>query len=92
MPGVGAENGRRGPKEGVVRGRGGRPPAWVGNGDGVIEERSLSILQDRGTDWVVEDGVSAGDRIVIEGFQKTAPGATVEAQERMSATDQPTSE
>jgi membrane fusion protein (multidrug efflux system) len=75
-----------------VRDRRGRPTAWVVNGDGVIEERSLSILQDRGTDWVVEDGLSAGDRIVIEGFQKTAPGATVNAQERAQAPGQAASE
>jgi len=80
------------PQQGVVRDRRGRPTAWVVNADGVIEERPLSILQDRGTDWVINDGLSAGDRIVIEGFQKTAPGATVNPQEQTPAPDQAASE
>ena len=76
------------PQEGVIRDRRGRPVAWVVNADGVIEERSLSILQDRSSDWVVDEGLSAGDRIVVAGFQKAAPGATVRPQERSSANDQ----
>lgn len=92
MPVGVAENVFLVPQQGVVRDRRGRPTAWVVNSDGVIEERLLSILQDRGTDWVVEDGLSAGDRIVIEGFQKTAPGATVNAQERAQAPSQAASE
>jgi len=70
------------PQEGVVRDRRGRPTAWVVNADGVIEERALSILQDRDSDWVVNDGLAPGDRVMVAGFQKTAPGATVSAQER----------
>ncbi len=73
------------PQEGVVRDRRGRPVAWVVNADGVIEERSLSILQDRDDNWVVEEGLSAGDRVVVAGFQKAAPGATVAPEERASA-------
>jgi membrane fusion protein (multidrug efflux system) len=70
------------PQEGVVRDRRGRPTAWVVNADGVVEERALSILQDRQSDWVVDDGLMPGDRVMVAGFQKTAPGATVSAQER----------
>lgn len=70
------------PQEGVVRDRRGRPTAWVVNAENVVEERALSILQDRGADWVVNDGLSTGDRVVVAGFQKTAPGATVTAEER----------
>lgn len=77
------------PQQGVVRDRRGRPTAWVVNDDGVIEERALSILQDRGSGWVVDEGLSAGDRIVVEGFQKTGPGATVNAQERAPESDIP---
>ena len=70
------------PQEGVVRDRRGRPVAWVVNADNVIEERALSILQDRASDWVVDSGLEPGDRIVVAGFQKTAPGATVAPEER----------
>ncbi|EDM71532.1 Cation/multidrug efflux pump, membrane-fusion protein [Roseobacter sp. AzwK-3b] len=70
------------PQEGVVRDRRGRPTAWVVNAEGVVEERALSILQDRQSDWVVDDGLMPGDRVMVAGFQKTAPGATVSPQER----------
>lgn len=75
------------PQEGVVRDRRGRPTAWVVNADNVIEERALSILQDRESDWVVDDGLAPGDRVMVAGFQKTAPGATVAPQERGADTD-----
>ncbi len=88
MPVGVAENVFLVPQQGVVRDRRGRPVAWVVNGDNVIEKRPLSILQDRGTDWVVDRGLSAGDRIVVEGFQKTAPGATVDAQAHAPAAGQ----
>ena len=70
------------PQEGVIRDRRGRPLAWVVNGEDVIEERTLGILQDRENAWVVDDGLEPGDRIVVAGFQKTAPGATVKPEER----------
>lgn len=65
------------PQQGVTRDRRGRPVAWVVNAENVIEARDLSILQDMGNTWVVDEGLAAGDRVVVAGFQKTAPGATV---------------
>ena len=76
------------PQEGVVRDRRGRPLAWVVNGDGVIEERALNIIQDRGNAWVVDEGLNPGDRVMVAGFQKTAPGATVTPEERAVAQQQ----
>ncbi|WP_229709514.1 efflux RND transporter periplasmic adaptor subunit [Roseovarius pacificus] len=80
------------PHEGVVRDRRGRPVAWVVNANNVIEERALSILQDRASDWVVDSGLEPGDRIVVAGFQKTAPGATVAPEERAASDDGAASE
>jgi membrane fusion protein (multidrug efflux system) len=76
------------PQEGVVRDRRGRPMAWVVNSDGVIEERALNVIQDRGNSWVVDEGVNPGDRVMVAGFQKTAPGATVAPEERADALQQ----
>lgn len=70
------------PQEGVIRDRRGRPMAWVVNGEGMIEERALTIVQDRGNSWVVNEGLEPGARVVVAGFQKTAPGATVKPEER----------
>lgn len=92
MPVDVAENVFLVPQEGVVRDRRGRPNAWVVNGEGAIEERPLTILQDRGNEWVVRDGLEAGERIVVAGFQKAAPGATVTPEERTDDTEQAKSE
>lgn len=76
------------PQEGVVRDRRGRPLAWVVKEDGVIEERALSVIQNRGNAWVVEEGLNPGDRVMVAGFQKAAPGATVAPEERAAAPQQ----
>ncbi|MAU52894.1 MAG: efflux transporter periplasmic adaptor subunit [Roseovarius sp.] len=70
------------PQEGVVRDRRGRPNVWVVTAENVIEERAINILQDLGNQWVVSEGLNPGDRIVVSGFQKTAPGATVTPEPR----------
>jgi len=70
------------PQEGVIRDRRGRPKAWVVNAENVIEERTLNIVQDQGNNWVVDDGLNPDDRVIVAGFQKTAPGATVTPENR----------
>lgn len=70
------------PQEAVTRDRRGNPQTWVVNADNVVEVRPLTILQDRGSDWVVSEGLNPGDRVVVEGVQKTGPGATVAPAER----------
>ncbi|WP_212525789.1 efflux RND transporter periplasmic adaptor subunit [Actibacterium sp. MT2.3-13A] len=73
------------PQEGIMRDRRGRPIAWIVNEENVVEERPLTVLQDRGADWVVSEGLAAGDRMIVAGFQKTGPGATVTPEERQPA-------
>ena len=45
----------------------------VGEGD-VAEARPVTLGPRVGNTWVVEQGVAAGDRIVVEGLQKARPG------------------
>ncbi|WP_417270681.1 efflux RND transporter periplasmic adaptor subunit [Celeribacter sp.] len=70
------------PQQAVTRDRRGEPTALVVNDENVVEQRKLTVLRDHGTDWVVTEGVSAGDRVIVTGLQKTAPGATVVPQEQ----------
>lgn len=70
------------PQQGVTRDRRGRPIAMVVGADGVVEQRTLTVLQAKGSDWVVSEGLAAGDRLIVEGLQRAAPGATVVAEER----------
>ena len=73
------------PQEGVSRDRRGNPTALVVGADNVVEQRTLTVLQDRGSDWVVSEGLEPGDRLIVAGLQKVAPGATVTAEEQTEA-------
>lgn len=75
------------PQEGVSRDRRGRPTAWVVNADNVVELREINIVEDRDADWVVDSGLEPGDRLIVEGLQKTAPGATVSPEERQATAE-----
>ncbi|WP_375262303.1 efflux RND transporter periplasmic adaptor subunit [Palleronia sp.] len=70
------------PQEGVTRDRRGNPTALVVTAENIVETRNLSILQDYGADWIVDEGLEPGDRVIVAGLQKAAPGATVTPEER----------
>ncbi|MCY0147323.1 efflux RND transporter periplasmic adaptor subunit [Hoeflea sp. G2-23] len=70
------------PQEGVSRDRRGNPTAMVVGADNVVEQRTLTIASDRGSDWIVTDGVKEGDKVIVEGLQKIAVGAPVAPEER----------
>jgi membrane fusion protein (multidrug efflux system) len=82
MPTTKAEGVYLVPQEGVSRDRRGRPLALVVNSENVVESREIDTVEDRGADWVVGSGLEPGDRVMVEGFQKAAPGATVTPEER----------
>jgi membrane fusion protein (multidrug efflux system) len=65
------------PQAAVSRDRRGRPTALVVNGENIVEERVLQVMEARGSDWVVRDGVADGDRVIVAGVQKVRPGAPV---------------
>ncbi|MDO6583983.1 efflux RND transporter periplasmic adaptor subunit [Salipiger sp. 1_MG-2023] len=70
------------PQEGVTRDRRGRPMALVVNAENAVETRELIVQRDRGAMWVVTEGLAAGDRVIVAGLQKVAPGMTVAPTER----------
>jgi membrane fusion protein (multidrug efflux system) len=61
----------------VRRDRRGRPTTLVVGSDGIVEERKLTVAQAQGADWIVTDGLTAGELIVMEGSQKAPPGTSV---------------
>ncbi|MDF1609344.1 efflux RND transporter periplasmic adaptor subunit [Hoeflea sp. YIM 152468] len=70
------------PQEGVSRDRRGNPTAMVVGADNIVEQRTLTIVSDRGSEWIVTDGVKEGDRVIVEGLQKIAVGAPIAPEER----------
>ena len=65
------------PQRGVSRNAKGEPTAMFVKDDGTLEERVLEVSTDIGNDWWVTKGVSAGDRLVVDGLQKVRAGAKV---------------
>ncbi|MGI3171069.1 efflux RND transporter periplasmic adaptor subunit [Pseudooceanicola sp. C21-150M6] len=82
MPTARVDNAFLVPQEAVTRDRRGNPQTLVVGEDGKVAARPLTVLQDRGAHWVVTEGLAAGDRVIVAGLQRAAPGATVTAQER----------
>lgn len=67
------------PQQGVTHNRKGQATALVVGDDGEVALRELSLGESVDTQWVVLDGLSASDRVVVEGVQKVQPGMTVKA-------------
>lgn len=65
------------PQQGVTRDTKGKAVAWVVNKDDKIEQRTLELNRAIGNKWLVTSGLAAGERLVVEGFQKARPGDRV---------------
>jgi len=65
------------PQQAVQRDAGGQASLLVVNDDNKVEQRRVTVGRIVGDRWVISQGLQEGDRVVAEGFQKTAPGATV---------------
>lgn len=74
------------PQRGVTRDREGNATALVVNNDNLVELRTLTAGRSVGSHWLVEKGLAAGDRVIVEGLQKVAPGAVVSAVEANTTT------
>lgn len=73
------------PQQGVARDPRGETSAMVVNAEGVVEARPVKVSHAVGNRWLVEDGLAAGDRVIIEGLQKIRPGAPVQPTEAGAA-------
>jgi membrane fusion protein (multidrug efflux system) len=65
------------PQRAVSELQGSYQVAVVG-GDNKIEMRTVKVGERSGSQWVIEDGLKAGETVVVEGTQKIKPGAVVQ--------------
>ncbi len=65
------------PQQGVSRDVKGNPVVLVVNGEGVVEQRLVTLDRALGDRWLVSSGLAVGDRVIVEGVQKVRPGAPV---------------
>jgi len=65
------------PQKALVRTPDGGASVWVIGADNKVAPRPVKAGQAVGDSWVIEEGLTPGDQVVIEGLQKIRPGAEV---------------
>ncbi|HEY0799551.1 MAG TPA: efflux RND transporter periplasmic adaptor subunit [Steroidobacteraceae bacterium] len=73
------------PQPGVTHDQGGEPVALIVGDGNKVEQRTLKTERVIGDQWLVVDGVKAGDRVIISGVQHVQPGAEVKPIEATRA-------
>lgn len=66
------------PQQGITRDPKGNTTAMIVNEEGMVEARQVKVNRTIGDQWLVDEGLSAGDRVIVEGLQKIQPGAPVQ--------------
>ncbi|MBC7609290.1 MAG: efflux RND transporter periplasmic adaptor subunit [Polaromonas sp.] len=64
------------PQQAVTRTAQGDSVMVVGE-DGKVSPRPIKISSARGNQWVVLSGLKSGEKVMVDGFQKLQPGASV---------------
>jgi membrane fusion protein, multidrug efflux system len=73
------------PQQGIARDPKGNATALVVDEQSKVQMRDVRIARTVGDQWLVDGGLEAGDRLIIEGVQKVQPGMQVQATERAAA-------
>ncbi len=69
------------PQRGITRNQQGDAVVLLVGGDNVVAERVVTAARTIGNDWLISDGLKAGDRVVLDGVQKVRSGAQVQPVE-----------
>ena len=67
------------PQRGVTRNPKGEALAMVVGAEEKVEPRPIKVARTVGDNWLVSEGLKAGDRVIVEGLQKARPGTPVKA-------------
>lgn len=65
------------PQRGVTRNPAGQAMVMVVDSDDKVEARVIKADRTIGNDWLVNEGLQAGDRVILEGIQRARPGTHV---------------
>lgn len=69
------------PQRAVSRNPLGQAVAMFVGQDGKVEQRTLDVQEQIGSNWLVRSGAKEGDRLVLDGSQKARPGTAVKIVE-----------
>ena len=67
------------PQRGVTHDTNGTATALIVSTDGKVEQRKVTVDRQVGQNWLVSDGIKAGDRVIVDGLQSVRPGMQVTA-------------
>jgi membrane fusion protein (multidrug efflux system) len=62
---------------------------YVVGPDNKVAVRSVILGERVGSDYIITEGVKAGDRIIVEGLQKVRPGVVVNPTEQPASSETP---
>ena len=79
------ENAILAPQRGITRDPKGGSTAMIVGKDGKVEARQVQVSRTIGDQWLVDGGLVAGDKLIVEGLQKIQPGIPVQATEASAA-------
>ena len=65
------------PQVGVLHDQKGQATVYVVNQENKVEVHPITTAGTQGQDWVVQSGLNAGDRVIVQGTDKVKPGAQV---------------
>ena len=65
------------PQRGVSRNPKGEALVMVVGAEDKVEPRPIKVTRTVGDNWLVSEGLKAGDRVIVEGLQKGRPGTQV---------------
>lgn len=77
------------PQQAITRDPKGEATTLVVGADNKVEQRSIRVSRTIGDQWLVEDGLQAGDKVIVEGVQKVQPGMPVQPTEAGAAAPPP---
>ncbi|MCX5875596.1 MAG: efflux RND transporter periplasmic adaptor subunit [Deltaproteobacteria bacterium] len=77
------------PQRGVTRNSKGEAMVMVVGAEEKAEQRIIKVSRTVGDNWLVSEGLTAGDRVILEGIQKARPGTLVKAVPFVSKPEAP---
>ena len=63
----------------------GKNYVWLVEGDGRVRQQDVTMGPRIGESWLVEHGLKAGDRVVVDGVQRLKPGIPVKGRDYVAA-------
>ncbi|MCC7327736.1 MAG: efflux RND transporter periplasmic adaptor subunit [Burkholderiales bacterium] len=67
------------PQQGITRDPKGDAFAMLLGADSKVQQRPVKVSRTIGDRWLVEEGLAAGDQVIVEGLQKIRPGMPARA-------------